>query len=56
MNKKQTAVRLTKEAEEILEKYSKKFGVAKAAIFEISLRAYDKMMEKENEQKENRIS
>jgi predicted DNA-binding protein len=51
MNKKQTAVRLTKEAKEILEKYSKKLGVTKTSIFEMALRVYDKLEGEKDGQK-----
>lgn len=53
MNKKQTAVRLSETAEEILKKYADKYGVTKTSIFEMALRIYNKIESEKDGQTKN---
>lgn len=43
MNKKQTGIRLSEAAQQIIEKYSQELGVSKTAIVELALREFDKV-------------
>lgn len=50
--KRQTGIRLTTRADEILEQFSTELGVSKTAIIELALREFKEKRDNSNEQKE----
>lgn len=53
MTKKQVAIRISDIGESILEEYSKKLGITRTSVIELSLREFKKLQDKDNEQKNN---